>query len=385
MARLSHTAPHPIFHPEVILDRVAGFIKSNIVFCIAAVAALATTILVPPDSVYAGYFDLRTLTCLLCTSAVVAALSGIGFFRILAQSIIRRFKSLRMSVLALVWITFIGSMVIANDMALLTFLPLGYHVLENSGGRRFMGYTFILQNIAANLGGMLTPFGNPQNLYIYSKFEIPTMEFMSVMAPPFILAVIMITILCVVLPAKPLELSADTGKLPVGRSVFYLVLFALAIVVVFRAIPYYAGLAVIIAALMVTDRRAIAKVDWGLLGTFCAFFIFSGNLARVGVVREFFSALLEKNVMLVSIFSCQFISNVPSAVLLSQFTENWRELLLGVNLGGTGTLIASLASLITFREYTSRNPGKGLAYLGLFSAMNFGFLAVLTVFMLVIG
>ncbi len=382
---MTHTAPRPIFHPEVILDRVAGFIKSNIVFCIAAAAALATTILVPPDTAYAGYFDLRTLTCLFCTSAVVAALAGIGFFRILAQSIIRRFKSLRMSVLALVWITFIGSMIIANDMALLTFLPLGYHVLENSGGKRFMGYTFILQNIAANLGGMLTPFGNPQNLYIYSRFEIPTPEFMSVMAPPFLLAVTLITILCVVLPAKPLELSADMGRLPVGRSVFYLALFALAIVVVFRVIPYYVGLAVILAALAAFDRKAISKVDWGLLGTFCAFFIFSGNLARVGIVREFFSALLEKNVMLVSIFSCQFISNVPSAVLLSQFTDSWRELLLGVNLGGTGTLIASLASLITFREYTSRNPGKGLAYLGLFSAMNFGFLAVLVVFMMVIG
>lgn len=385
MARISHTAPRPIFHTEGILERVVGFIKSNMVFCIAAAAALATSVLVPPDAAYADYFDLRTLTCLLCTSAVVAALSGIGFFRILAQSIIRRFKSLRMSVLALVWITFIGSMVIANDMALLTFLPLGYHVLEHSGGKRYMGYTFILQNIAANLGGMLTPFGNPQNLYIYSKFEIPTGEFMAVMASPFVLAVILITVLCLLLPAKPLAPSALEEKLPVRRSVFYLALFALAIAIVFRALPYALGLVVILTALALTDRQAIAKIDWGLLGTFCAFFIFSGNLARIGAVREFFAALLEGNVMLVSILSCQCISNVPSAILLSQFTDNWRGLLLGVNLGGTGTLIASLASLITFREYTSRNPGKGMAYLGLFSVMNFGFLALLTAFMLIIG
>ena len=159
----------------------------------------------------------------------------------------------------------------------------------------------------------------------------------------------------------------------------YLALFALSIVIVFKVIPYWIGLIVIPFALMFLDRDALKKVDYPLLLTFCAFFIFAGNMARIPLVKELFSWLLEKNTLLVSAFSCQFISNVPSAVLLSQFTDNYRELLLGVNIGGAGTLIASLASLITFREYTKHYPEKTGKYIALFSVCNFGMLALLLV------
>ena len=363
----------------------ADFVRKNVVMVVAMVAALVTCLIVPPDSAYLDYFDLKTLTCLFCVLAVVCALKNIRFFYILAQKIIRVFKNARLSILALVYITFIGSMLIANDMALLTFLPLGLFVLTTTGKGKYMAFTFIMQNIAANLGGMLTPFGNPQNLYLYTKFSIPNLEFMQIMAPPFLLAVALITICCILfVKPEPLELADQPAFLPVGRTIVYLLLFALAIVIVFRGIPYWIGLIVIPAVLIFMDRKALKMVDYPLLFTFVFFFIFSGNMARIGAVRDLFSMLLEKSTLLFSVLSCQVISNVPSAILLSQFTQNYKELLLGVNIGGVGTLIASLASLITFREYTKANKGKTRYYVLLFSAFNFAFLIILALFELVI-
>jgi len=362
-----------------------NFIKKNAVMLIAFSAAGITSIFVPVDRQYLGYFDFKTLTCLFCVLAVVCALRNMKFFYMLARKVVQLFKNARMSVLALVYITFIGSMLIANDMALLTFLPLGYFVLTATDKTKYMAFTFIMQNIAANLGGMLTPFGNPQNLYLYSKFEIPNLEFMAIMAPPFILSIAIITLCCFIF-VKPEPLRLDDSKISLDpkRTVLYLLLFALSIAIVFRGIPYQVGLVVIPVVLLFADRKALAKVDYPLLLTFVFFFIFSGNMARIEVIKTFFDSLLEKSTLLVTIISCQFISNVPSAILLSQFTENYKDLLLGVNIGGVGTLISSLASLITFREYTKHNPGKTLFYIGLFLAFNFAFLVTLTGFTIAI-
>ena len=355
-----------------------GFLKKNTVMVIAFVAAAVTCIFVPIDREYINYFDFKTLACLFCVLAVVCALKNINFFYMLARNIVRYFKNTRLCILALLYITFIGSMLIANDMALLTFLPLGYFVLTTTNKRSYMAFTFIMQNIAANLGGMLTPFGNPQNLYLYTKFEIPNLEFMKIMAPPFILSVLLMTVCCMFIKSEPLEIDEEPMWVPPGKTALYLALFALSIAIVFRGIPYWVGLIVIPVVLLFADRRALAMVDYPLLLTFVFFFIFSGNMARIPAVQNVISAVLNRSVMLFSILSCQFISNVPSAILLSQFTENYRELLLGVNIGGVGTLIASLASLITFREYQKDEPGHTLGYIGKFSALNFGFLGVLT-------
>ena len=364
---------------------IAGFVKKNVVMLVAMAAAVVTCFLVPPDAAYLDYFDVKTLTCLFCVLAVVCALKNIQFFYILAKKIVRIFRNARMSILALVYITFLGSMLIANDMALLTFLPLGLYVLSSTGKGKYMAFTFIMQNIAANLGGMLTPFGNPQNLYLYTKFQIPNLEFMGIMAPPFVLAVVLITLCCVIfVKPEPLELKDEPAALPIQRTVIYLLLFALAIAIVFRGIPYWIGLVVIPAVLVFMDRKALKMVDYPLLLTFVFFFIFSGNMARIDGVRRLFSMLLEKSTLLFSVASCQIISNVPSAILLSQFTDNYRDLLLGVNIGGVGTLIASLASLITFREYTKQNKGKTGYYMLLFSAFNFAFLIILAFFVLVL-
>ncbi len=361
-----------------------NFIKKNAVMFIAMTAALVTCFFVPFDKEYFKYFDLKTLSCLFCVLAVVCALKDINFFYMLARKTVQLFKTTRMCVLALVYITFIGSMLIANDMALLTFLPLGYFVLTATGKQKLMAFTFIMQNIAANLGGMLTPFGNPQNLYLYSSFDIPNGEFISIMFPPFIAAVLLITACCMFIKSEPLYIADEPIHVSHKRTALYMLLFALAILIVFRGVPYGVGLVVIPVVLIFADKEALKSVDYPLLLTFVFFFIFAGNMSRIDAVQSFFCNLLKKNTLIVSILSCQLISNVPSAILLSQFTDNYRDLLTGVNIGGVGTLISSLASLITFKEYMKHNPGKLKYYITMFTVLNAGFLVALTGFMYIV-
>ncbi len=357
---------------------VGHFFKSSVVPVVALAAAGITCFFVPFDREYLGYFDLQTLSCLFCTLAVVAAFKNIRFFVWLADIIVRRFKNMRNIVLALVFVTYFGSMVMANDMALITFLPLGYFVLDSCGNKKLTALTFIMQNIAANLGGMLTPFGNPQNLYLYSYFNIAAGEFFKIMALPFAVAFLLILGVCLfVKPEKAEVLSAPKKTPPVWRIALYSALFVLSVLIVFRVFPYYWGLLAVTAALLIFDFRAVLRVDYGLLFTFCAFFVFSGNMARIPAVEEFLGGLVALDPHAFGVLSCQVISNVPSAVLLSKFTSDYANLLVAVNIGGLGTPIASLASLITLNTYRRVCPGQTKKYIAKFLLLNFSFLAVL--------
>lgn len=358
--------------------KIATFLKNNVVMCISFVVAVITMCFVPPNKEYLEYFDANTLICLFTTLAVVCAFKNINFFYILAQRIVQIFKTTRMCILALVYITFIGSMLLANDMALLTFLPLGYFVLHTTNKENYMVFTFIMQNIAANLGGCLTPFGNPQNLYLYSYFNISNVEFINIMLPTFIVSVGLITICCLCVKNETVKLMTEQKMLS-KKSILYGVLFVLCILMVFRLVHSIVCLIVVPLTLFFVDKKALKDVDYPLLLTFIFFFIFAGNVSRIEFIKDFIEPLLQQNTLLFSSLSCQFISNVPSAILLSQFTNNYQDLLIGVNIGGTGTLIASLASLITFKEYMKHNQGKTLQYIGLFSIFNFGFLSILLV------
>ena len=359
---------------------VIRFIKRQAVFCIAAVLAVITCVFVPFDKQYFSYFDIKTLVCLFLTLAVVCALRNIKFFTILARRLVLISGNMRGLFLMLVVITFVGSMLIANDMALITFLPLGYFALSSVGCEGYMAYLFILQNISANLGGMLTPFGNPQNLYLYSYFNIPTGEFCLVMLAPFLLAISLLFLACV--PIKPIKLTISEEfpeKLNMRKTVLYLVLFAASLLIVFRVVPYMIGLVIIPIVIWFVDKDALKMIDYPLLGTFFFFFIFAGNLSRISAINTFISEILQKDTLIVSALSCQAISNVPSAILLSRFTEDYRSLLLGVNIGGTGTIIASLASLITFSEYKILYPNGAKRYLAMFTAINAAFLIIMLV------
>lgn len=341
---------------------------------IAFLLMIVTIFIVPIDKQYIGYIDYKTISTLFIMSCVISAFKDINFFYAIARHIIIRFNTLRTSYIALIIITFIGSMFIANDMALLTFLPLGYLILKETNNEDKEDFVFIMQNIAANLGGMLTPFGNPQNLYIYTKYNIDSIEFIEIMFIPFLVAIIMIFMSAIFVKNEKLELVHKDIKTSPIKEKIYMLLFLLSIFIVFRFVPIYVGLIFIPIIVFVLDKEAFKIIDYGLLLTFVFFFVFSSNLSRIDTVNSFFSYLLSKNVYFTSLLSCQFISNVPSSILLSRFTEDYRSLLYGVNIGGLGTLIASLASLITFKQYQKLNNKKVGSYIVKFTLLNLIFI-----------
>ena len=357
---------------------IKSVLKGHIVLFIAVIAATVTCFFVPPDAEYAGYFDLDTLSCLFCTLAVVSALKRRRFFEWLAVKIVTAFGNMRRVTFALVFVTYFGSMVMANDMALITFLPLGWFVLSSCGKTKYTAFVFVMQNVAANLGGMLTPFGNPQNLYLYSFYSIEAAEFFKIMALPFAVAFLLIAITCFFVKPEPIKLeTAPQPAPPVWRTIIYFILFIVSVMIVFRVFEWWIGLIAVTAALLILEPKSFLLVDYGLLLTFCAFFIFSGNMSRIPAVQSALSSLVALSPLLVGTASCQVISNVPSAVLLSRFTSDYRHLLIAVNIGGLGTPVSSLASLITLGEYRKREHGKTLRYLGLFSLINFAYLGIL--------
>lgn len=384
------------------LRRLARIIRQNATASIAAAAALVTMLFVPPDAAYLGYFDLNTLACLFALLAVIRALRNAGFFETIAHAVVRRFKTLRGLGCALVGVTLVCSMFATNDMALLMLLPLSTVTLASTGNERALPFTFVMQAIAANLGGMILPFGNPQNIFLNSRFGIAFPDFLATMALPFAVSVILIALCCLVgFKASPLSSSSvpdadasERAPLPRAKTALYLVLFALSLGMVFRVVPLVAGVVIVAAALLFADRRALAHVDWGLLATFALFFVFSGNMARIPEVQGFFSMLLGQSTLVTSALASQVISNVPAAILLAPFVDGYQSLLIGVNIGGAGTLIASLASLIAFNHFRAikrgmKRPGiQALStkrYLALFSALNFAFLAVLLAVCLAAG
>ena len=366
----------PLFNN--LIFNINQFLKKQTVLVIAIIAMSITCIFVPVDISYLTYFNFPTLATLFCTLAVVAALSHIHVFEIVSKNIVLKLHNLRNATLGLVFITFVGSMLLANDRALLTFLPLGYYVLNSTDNKQAMAFTFIMQNIAANLGGMVTPFGNPQNLYLYAYYKIDTLEFMKIMFPSFFAATILIFIICLFVKPIPLTLTKDISyTLDKKKTIIYSLLFIASILLVFRIFPYGIGTLAITLILLILDKKAIKEVNYSLLLTFCAFFVFSGNMARIPFVSSMFEQILPINTLLFGILSCQFISNVPSAVLLSHFTSDYELLLPAVNIGGCGTLIASLASLITFSEYKKHNPDKVKSYLLKFTMLNLLFILLL--------
>lgn len=187
-----------------VFMKLLRWCKANAMPVIAVLAAAVTAVFVPPDAAYLGYYDVKTLSCLLCVLAVVGALRRVGLFPLLAQRLVQVFRTTRGAVTALIGITLVGSMLLTNDTALLTFLPLSWFVLERTGQTKWTALTFILQNCAANLGGMLMPFGNPQNLYLFNHYNIPNGEFLSIMLPPFLLSTALILLCCLFLPREGL-------------------------------------------------------------------------------------------------------------------------------------------------------------------------------------
>ena len=361
-------------------EKIFNFIKSEVVLCVAIVFAIITCFFVPIDKEYLTYFDWRTLALLFCMLAVVAGLKSTNVFEVISRKMIGLFHTRRAVIYSLVFGTFFFDMIVANDMSLITFLPLTYIVLHYTKNDKYLAFTFIMQTIAANMGGMITPYGNPQNLYLYSHYNIPTSEFFGILLVQSITVAVLLYICCAFIHNEPLKLKRKS-KIIISKNELwiYSILFILVILGIFRVLPYMLILAIVIGTIAITDIKRLKKVDYGLLATFFVFFIFSGNIARIPEIREFISGIVSKNTLLAGIVSCQFISNVPTAIFLSNFTSNYRELLLSVNIGSLGILISSLASLITLKEFLKHQPKKFWEYLGMFTLFNTMFLIILLI------
>ncbi|WGX99020.1 SLC13 family permease [Nocardioides sp. L-11A] len=319
-----------------------------------------------------------TLASVFCLLAVVRALDGVHFFGAVAERIVELLRTRRSLVLGLVLLTLLASMLITNDMALLTLLPLTAVTLRATGNDDLLAYVFVLEAVAANLGGMITPFGSPQNLYLYQHYALGIGDFLRIMALPFAASVVLIVLACLPIRRTPHEPVAFPHRTAVGRSLLYLALFAVTVAIVLRVLPWWAGLGVV-AVLLVADRSALLKVDYLLIGVLALFFMVAEALARVPSIAAALGDLLAHDPLLVSALASQVLSNVPTAVLAAPFTAEHAQLLVGVNVGGVGTVVASLASLIALRHYAALRPGGTGAFLRVFTLVNVVFLVALLV------
>lgn len=363
------------------MTRLKKFIKEETVFCVAAVLAFITTIFVPPSALYIEYIDFRVLALLFCLMLAVAGIRGLGVFERIMECFLPHIKNLRQLVLILVLVTFFSSMWITNDVALITFIPFTILVLEAVGYCSQLITVIVLQTIAANLGSMCTPVGNPQNLYLYSLAEMSPDRFIRLMLPLTVVSLILLVlIICIVFWNAPqFEYNKQSREKfnPGVRIWIYILLFVLCLLTVIRVLDYRVLLVITVAVIFATDYRLYLKADYMLLITFAAFFIFVGNVKNIEPVRLFLEKCVGGNEVLVSVLASQVISNVPAAVLLSGFTENIPLLLVGTNIGGLGTLIASMASLISYKLYAGTKASEKGKYFFAFTVYNLIFLAVL--------
>lgn len=364
-----------------IIKKIIGFIKNEAVLSAAAVLAVISMFFVHPDKAYAGYIDYRVISLLFCLMLVVSGLQSVGLFKALGAMLLKRAGSTRYLIFILVFLCFFCSMFITNDVSLITFVPFAVMLLTTSGMTELLIPVIALQTIAANLGSMLTPIGNPQNLYLYSAFHISIQEFLLLMLPLTIISALLLVAAILLLKSKPIDNDAAVPDSHLNgrmRLIVYLILFLVCIACVVHIIEYPIMLIITAVVIFICDRKLFAKADYFLLLTFVCFFIFIGNMERISAVSSLMSRLITGREAFVGIVLSQVISNVPAAILLSGFTDNYSALLYGVNIGGLGTLIASLASIISYRGYcTAPNTHKG-KYILVFTIYNLIFLAVLS-------
>ena len=365
-----------------MIKKIKEFIEKETVFCVAAGCAIVTMFLVPPDQEYLHYIDFRVLCLLLCLMAVVAGLKAIGTFHWLTYQLLHRIHSGRILSLTLVLLPFFCSMFVTNDVALIIFIPFTLMLLDQLDFRHSIIPVTVFQTIAANLGSMATPVGNPQNLYLYAFYNIGIGDFFSVTLPLTAVSLIALSVASIpLLPKKLPKQKLERAYISSIKNLFiYLTLFALCLLTVFRIIPYPLTTAITIILLILIDRKLLKEIDYMLLLTFVCFFTVSENLGRIDSVRSFLQQLLQWNTLLTAVGTSQVISNVPAAVVLSGFTDQWRQMLAGVNIGGLGTPIASLASLITMKFYMGWPCAKIAKFLGYFTAANLVGLAILLLF-----
>lgn len=365
-----------------LLHGISAFAKKETVLVIAAACAIVSMFFVKPDALYLSYIDYRVLSLLFALMCVTAGLQECGLFDILARKLLSGKKSAYLLSLILVLLPFFSSMLVTNDVALITFVPFALLVLAMTGRTESAPYIIVLQTVAANLGSMATPVGNPQNLYLFAKYSMDAGSFFACVLPVAALSLLLI------IPAARIgahgTISLDLGKherLASPRlAAMFGALFVLCLLSVFRVLHYAVPAAAALICCLAFSRKTLRRVDYLLLVTFICFFVFSGNMGRIDAVKTLLTSLLGRDALLTSAAASQVISNVPAAVLLSGFSQNSRALLLGTDIGGLGTPVASLASLISLKLYANSDGAKPGRYMALFIAANAIGLAVLMPF-----
>lgn len=356
-----------------------AFIKNEKVLVIAAAMALFSILLVPISADYISYIDWQVLALLFCLMAVVAGFQESGVFDWISSWLCNKAENTREIGLVLVMLCFFSSMLITNDVALITFVPFAILIISMTEQTKWMAYIIVLQTIAANLGSMVTPVGNPQNLYLYACYEMQMGEFFATTLPAAALSFLLLILFCMRIPTHSLQQHKTNYHPRMKRPILFLsgLLFLCCLGTVFRQIAWQATLVLVVTLYCFLQRSLLRKVDYSLLATFLCFFIFTGNIGQIPLVQESLQRLMAGHELWVSALCSQMISNVPAAVLLSGFTEQGRLLLLGCDIGGLGTPIASLASLISYKAYCRYPAAEQGKYMKLFLKLNVFFLIVL--------
>ena len=365
------------------MSKIKAFIKKEPVFFISALCALGTMVLVPPDKEYLGYIDFRVLCLLFCLMAVVAGFKSVGMFNALTYQLLSKIKSGKALGVTLVVLPFFSSMLVTNDVALIIFIPFTISLIQKSECKNKVVPIIVLQTVAANLGSMLTPIGNPQNLYLYNLSQMGLGEFILCMLPNTLISFVLLVIGLFFIKGKNdvvTQSNTDALKVEKKQTIIYLILFVLSLMVVAKVIAIEGVLAIVLVVVFTVDKEVLKTVHYCLLFTFISFFIFTGNLGNIPAIRETLQALVNGRELIVGVAASQAISNVPAALLLSGFTNDYRALLAGVNIGGLGTLIASMASLISYKILANHYDEKKGSYFKWFTIVNVLFLVVLLVF-----
>lgn len=373
--------------------KIIHFVEQETVLCAALALAVLSMFFVRPDREYISYIDFRTLAILFCLMGVMSGLQKTGVFQWVAQALLGKVKTARQLAWILVLLCFFSSMAVTNDVALITFVPFTFIVLDLAGAearKQLLVPVVTLQTVAANLGSMLTPIGNPQNLYLYGKAGLSLSSFVLLMLPYTLVSFLLVMLWSAVQTRKydaPIAVSFSEHVRLADKKIqlaVYLLLFAADLLTVARVIPY--GLALLITAvgILLADRSIFARLDYSLLLTFVGFFVFIGNMGRLPVFHDFLQRIVSGSELLTGAAASQLISNVPAALLLSGFTDDLAPLIIGVNIGGLGTLIASMASLISYKLVVREEGAVKGAYFRCFTWTNLAFLTILMLFAFVL-
>lgn len=325
------------------MKKVLNKIKNEKVTIISLILAVASMFFVHPDKGYLSYVDTKTIFTLFFLMLVVGIIRELNIFYILGVRLIKLVDNIKYIVVILVLLCFFSSMLITNDVALITFVPFTIEIFIISKKEKELIVPIVLETIAANMGSCLTPIGNPQNIYLFSLSGLNTLDFVLFMSP-VVIATCILLMFSIFILIKKSEVKINIVDAKIKKLDLV---------------------------------KVVASVDYFLLLTFIFLFVFIGNVSRIKSVNEFLQKIIIGKELIVSIISSQIISNVPAAILLSKFTTDYKNLLLGVNIGGLGTLIASMASLISYKFYIKTKEANAKKYLLAFTVLNITYLLVL--------